>query len=500
MFTSSIGTSTAKPESLVAHRLGPDQRRTLALEALHRRRPITELSQAEGVSRKFIYEQKARAEVALRDAFEPQSEPDGCLGWIPITPSWIRRVILSAAMDGHASIRGICALVENISSRSISEGTVHNVLEEAVAKADVQNQAQDLSLIRKGAHDEIFSQKVPVLAGVEPQSTFTYLLEASSSRDAASWWVALTDKKERQGLNLATSISDAALGLLAGVKETFPNIELRGDVFHAQMELSELETYLENRAYGRLTYQEQQERKMERAKNRNEGQSRSKPLALARAEAQKAVTLYDDMALLIGWLVETLGLVGPDFEIRRELYDWILKEMEARSSASHRIVPIVRYFKNQRDALLAFVPHITQGLQRIAQTFHVPQALVEAVYQQYALDPDDPRFEDIQRQLYDQAPSQAEAIDQAVLEMLEDVLRASSAVENINSILRTYFFLRRSVGTNFLKLLQFYLNHRRFRRSEHPERVGKSPRELLTGQPHSHWLEMLGYPPVTLQN
>jgi hypothetical protein len=44
-----------------------------------------------------------------------------------------------------------------------------------------------------------------------------------------------------------------------------------------------------------------------------------------------------------------------------------------------------------------------------------------------------------------------------------------------------------------LELLQFFLNHRRFLRSEHPERAGKSPAELLTGQPHPHWLEMLGY-------
>jgi len=42
-------------------------------------------------------------------------------------------------------------------------------------------------------------------------------------------------------------------------------------------------------------------------------------------------------------------------------------------------------------------------------------------------------------------------------------------------------------------LLQFFLNHRRFLRSERPERAGKSPAELLSGSPHPHWLEMLGY-------
>ncbi|MDJ0590074.1 MAG: hypothetical protein QNJ72_08790 [Pleurocapsa sp. MO_226.B13] len=30
-------------------------------------------------------------------------------------------------------------------------------------------------------------------------------------------------------------------------------------------------------------------------------------------------------------------------------------------------------------------------------------------------------------------------------------------------------------------------------RSEHPEREGKSPTELLTGESHSHWLELLGF-------
>ena len=36
-------------------------------------------------------------------------------------------------------------------------------------------------------------------------------------------------------------------------------------------------------------------------------------------------------------------------------------------------------------------------------------------------------------------------------------------------------------------------NHRTFLRSHRPERVGKSPKELMTGQSHPHWLELLGF-------
>ena len=44
-----------------------------------------------------------------------------------------------------------------------------------------------------------------------------------------------------------------------------------------------------------------------------------------------------------------------------------------------------------------------------------------------------------------------------------------------------------------------FLNHRRFVRSRHAERQGKSPRELMTGQGHPHWLTLLGLGPLQPQ-
>ncbi|BDM83814.1 hypothetical protein [Acaryochloris marina] len=80
---------------------------------------------------------------------------------------------------------------------------------------------------------------------------------------------------------------------------------------------------------------------------------------------------------------------------------------------------------------------------------------------------------------------------EAVTETLRQTPRASSLVENLNFQLRNYFFLRRTLGNSYLGLLQYFLNHRGFMRSEVPECEGKSPKELLTGAPHPHWLELL---------
>ena len=62
-----------------------------------------------------------------------------------------------------------------------------------------------------------------------------------------------------------------------------------------------------------------------------------------------------------------------------------------------------------------------------------------------------------------------------VQDLSDRVVRASSMVENLNSRLRNYFFLWRLLGADSLTLLQFFLNHRRYLRSEVPNRMGKSP-------------------------
>jgi hypothetical protein len=50
--------------------------------------------------------------------------------------------------------------------------------------------------------------------------------------------------------------------------------------------------------------------------------------------------------------------------------------------------------------------------------------------------------------------------------------RTSLIVENLNSRLRNYFFLRWKIGPTYLSL-RFFLNHRRFLRSERPKRMDK---------------------------
>ena len=119
--------------------------------------------------------------------------------------------------------------------------------------------------------------------------------------------------------------------------------------------------------------------------------------------------------------------------------------------------------------------------------------LPRAVLNVEIVPPDDPSRWPREAAVRSQLGSRYFSLGVAAAEVGRQTVRASSLVENLNSRLRNYFFLRRHLGPDYLALLQFFLNHRRFLRSERPERVGKSPAELLSDSPHPHWLEMLGY-------
>jgi hypothetical protein len=154
---------------------------------------------------------------------------------------------------------------------------------------------------------------------------------------------------------------------------------------------------------------------------------------------------------------------------------------------------VCTYLKNHRDALLAFAKQLDADLHELTVQFQLPLMVVREMFNVHTLDLKDARRWPRQAALRQQLGSRFHELSEAVLDLSASTVRASSVVENFNSRLRSYFFLRRTLGQDYLCLLQFFLNHRRFLRSEHPERVNKSPRELLTGETHPHWLDMLGF-------
>jgi hypothetical protein len=474
----------------------PPQRQRLALEALAKTESIGGLAAEHGVSRKFVSQQVHTAKEALHEAFAPPADKaTEVLFYLPVTKHWLEQAILGLTLICHSSIRGVHEFCRDLLDYPLSVGKIHHVLQGAVAQARTGNRQQDLSGVRIGAHDEIFQSGQPVLVGADVRSSFCYLLSPEARRDAETWGLRLLELGD-QGFHPEATIADAGSALRAGQALALGETPCRGDVFHALHLVQPLATFLENRAYAALAEEEKLKRKRASCRWRGQRvQGVSHRLSHAAKAAAQACDLATDVAVLVDWLrCDILSLAGDDYATRLELFDFVVAELRARQSqCPHRIGPVVRALTNQRDDLLAFVKQLDQDLATLARQFQLPPATLREVFNNEVLDVDHPLRWSREAVLRQRLGSRFFAVRVAVAEVAEQTVRASSVIENLNSRLRSYFFLRRHLGPDYLALLQFFLNHRRFLRSERPERVGKSPAELLTSQPHPHWLEMLGY-------
>ena len=479
----------------VAASLSSSVRQEIGIQALSRSQPISQLADKHQVSRKFVYQQGDKAQQALDESFAPSQGDDDVLFHLPVTKNWLYQLILGLVLICHSSYRGVVELFRDLFDTPISVGTVHNRLQETAEKAAEINQAQTLSGVEVGLHDEIFHAARPVLVGVDAASTYCYLLKSVDHRDEDTWGYHLLDVMG-QGFDPDYTIADGGSGLRAGQKAAMPDVPCHGDVFHIQHQFEQVANGLIRQAQGATTRRIEVEQKIAKARLTN---SMTQKLTIQQVKAKRReaglIARAQDVKILCQWFShDVLALAGPSLAVRRELFDLIEAELQQRAGKQYPTIrKLGKALHNQRDQLLAFAGVLDQKLAAIAASFELPLQEVRDVCLLHRKPPTSNAYWERWNQLHTQLSAKFYDVMQAVSEALKQTPRASSLVENLNSRLRNYFFLRRSLGNSYLSTLQFFLNHRCFIRSEVPERVGKSPKQLLTGEPHQHWLELLGF-------
>jgi hypothetical protein len=487
--------------SHAAQSLNSFKRQEIGIRAIGGNTPISHVASHYGVSRKFVYQQKEKARNGIAQAFDKSSfdESEKVLFYIPVTKKWLLQVLLALIFICRASYQGVIEFFRDVLDCKISKGRIHNIVYEYLEKAKKINHQQDLSKVKAGLHDEIYQAGDPVLVGCCARSTYCYLLKLEETCDANSWGVHLLDLREKQGLAPDFTVLDGGQAARKGQKDAWPEIPARGDTFHALKPFVELITYLENRAIDALKVTDDLNHKIihRRGKWKDE-ESRLvlyKNLLEAEEVSKRAVSLVDDLTILYKWLKnDILSLVGPSYADRQELLKFLVEQLHLRETmCPHKIEPVRKYLENHSDNLLEFVPTMETCFYEISQEFKVPLSDVLAIYQLKGLPTASRRRWEKYTVLRTKLGDKFYWVESLVDKVLDDTVRANSLVENINSRLRTYFTLRRELGNEYLEFLQFFLNHRRFMRSEYKKRVGKSPTELLTNESHKHWLEMLGF-------
>jgi hypothetical protein len=449
-------------------------------------KPIAEIANEIGMSRTYVYQQKAKVLQYAEglDTDEPK------VPVLVLDRKTIDRMILSLALDCQSPISGIVRFFETaIGKTTVSAGYISGLIAKASQQARIFDDQIDLSGICQGANDEIFQCGIPVLTGIDPESTFTYLLEEASDRTAETWALYLDDRKGH-GLNLKTSINDGGAGLMAGIPQTFPDVEIQADTFHATYTMGKELSKLERRAYklmkGEHAIEENLASKKPRAKNKE-------ALNEIRPKVADAIRIYDLLSILFAWIKEMLGFSGYSTTEALDLITWVLQEMDILAGEYPGLRTEIAKMRKMLPSLLSFIGRLDRAMEESSNKTGLPVEGFRLMYQQLSCGSECPESNEM---LYNQVLMLGERYMEARGEfesLLNGTKKASSLVENLNGRIRVYIEVKRIIPPDFFILLKVYFNTRRYKRSRCKERIGKSPLELLTGTPQPQFLEAIGY-------
>ncbi len=447
-----LPSSTSAGPSTPARLLPLQARQQLALDALAGQ-SISALAERHQVSRKFIYQQLGHAHDALDQAFAPP----GPTAAVPLLVA--RHQTLAPAIGSRPHphlpqfLRGVHELLADLFDYPLSLGSIHN---EPAPGRRQRTPAQRPTRPRRGAASapttRIFQASRPVLVGADVASTYCYLLSPEEHRDADTWGVRLLELSERAALHPDACPSPISRrGLRAGQAEAWPDVALS---WRRLPRLADRDAAGplpgEPRAYDAIATYSRPRRPPGPCTEHRQGRkdaSQQVNYATPREAETQALTPADEggVARRPGCVRTCRPCVALDYARRCLLYDWIVAELQGRGKRSARTAfgLSVACWKTTATSCRPSPSNSTTILLALAEDCAVPVTVVAEVRRVLSRSANRPERWCRSRRCGN-AGGQRYAVFAwaAVAELLGQVVRASSVIENLNSRLRSYFFLR----------------------------------------------------------
>jgi hypothetical protein len=313
--------------------------------------------------------------------------------------------------------------------------------------------------------DEIFFHGRPVLVAVEPASMAVLLCQRAANRQGQTWKEALLPFT-----HLEAVVRDAGSGLSAGVTllnehrhqtQSGPPLEDGLDVFHTEQEAQRWLNRLWRRVEKRWFLAEAADQKVVQAKQRQK--DARGPAVRARTAWRRAFETfgwYEQQAALWRRAKTALELFRPDGRLNDRA--WAAAELTAVCQKIRGLPwQKVRSFL-QDGRTLTFLERMQRRLGEAEPRAAVREALVELWRLEHRAVPGGRVLSGVQRVICAHLTEDWEAAYQRVSQVLGSVVRASSAVECVNSVLRMQQARHRTVTQPMLDLKRLYWNCRAF--------------------------------------
>jgi hypothetical protein len=371
-----------------------------------------------------------------------------------------------------------------------SRTTVHRWVQAAGSAAgrvlkDLDARCKALVLV--GCLDEIFFHRRPVLVGVEPASMVWFLGKKADNCQGSTWFGEL-----QPWTALGYVVSDAGSGLQAGIAQMQQHrratnqvpLEKGLDVFHTQQEARRVLKTMWNRVERLWELAEAASRAVAQAQR--QGRNARGLASTARAAWTKATTAFQsyekeeagwkqaEPALSVfrpdgqlndrSWAQAQVALALPDLSGREWSKVRGLLQVEESWTFLDRLHDQLRQLpmtKELRDAVVRLWWLRRQRPRQSSPTAVTGSGAVAHLVQQVLCQKLDPNWRESYRQ---------------VATVLRQTVRASSAVECMNSVLRMHQSRHRTLTQGLLDLKRLYWNCRVFQGGK---RQGRCPYEHL---------------------
>lgn len=465
---------------------------------------VTLQAKTAGCSRQTVYQHAQRVQQAVQQQDDPgptrqqhfdqiqtlRHENRQLWKWLEQTIEFPkdrqRHFATKAAAMGLSSrqIAGLLAIILPVALRPASATVRRWVHQEAVKAGRLLKRLDHAckALVLVACLDEIFFRRQPVLVAVEPQSMAWILGQRVGDRSGATWAAALTDWPALEAV-----LADGGTGLHAGLAwiqqqrhQTHQTpLEVGLDVFHTQRDAQRLLRSIWNRAEGLWSKAEEADRHVRQEKQ--QGRDARKAAARARRAWERAVAAFHHAEQVqVAWqeITAALQVFQDDGQLnepsvaqqrltqaipRLSGVDWskVIRTLQDPRSLMflerlHRQLPEAEPDPRRRVALVRL-----WWLRRQRSRGKSCAASVAAL---------------VQMQVCAGLGADWAAAYRQVSRVLWSTVRARSAVECMNSVIRMHQARHRRLTQPLLDLKRLYWNCRAF---DDGKRRGRCPYEHL---------------------
>jgi hypothetical protein len=277
---------------------------------------MTQIAQDYHISRTFLYQLTWAAQRQLNALF---SEPT-CLD--QDLQSQLEPLILLLRLEGKCSLPSISSILKHFAYQPSSVGYLSEYFQDygcCVPSTLTMTQKKVVFYLS----DEIFAIGTPILVTVEAQSTTILKIQRAADRSAQTWQAHFEDLGDHLFHSIGMA-SDRGVGLTAGYQAACQDGLWVCDQFHEFQDLFNRCHQLERQAYRAIGQEEEAAKKFANAKSEanlqkrleqyesaHQVQKRLEQYESAHQVCEQAMARYDQLALVLQLLRETLHLCSP---------------------------------------------------------------------------------------------------------------------------------------------------------------------------------------------